>query len=75
MKSDSSSNAAVGSVKRLTIKNNLFLDVESLSKSLQTILTTYQMIVIARIKSVSKHATSDDENPFGLEENEPYFLC
>jgi hypothetical protein len=31
MKSDSSSSAAVGSVKRLTIKNNLFLDVESLS--------------------------------------------
>lgn len=36
------------------------------------------MIVIARVKSVSKHAaTSDDEtnNPFGLEENEPYFTC
>lgn len=75
MKSDSSSSAVVGSVKRLTIKNNLFLDVESLSKSLQTILTTYQMIVIARIKSVSKHATSDDENLFGLEDKEPYFLC
>lgn len=33
MKSDSGP-----SVKRLTIKNNLFLDVESLSKNLQTIL-------------------------------------
>ena len=27
-----------GSVKRLIIKNNLFLDIESLSKNLQTIL-------------------------------------
>jgi len=41
MKSESSSGAAVGSVKRLTIRNNLFLDVNSLSKSLQTILTSY----------------------------------
>jgi len=36
------------------------------------------MIVIARIKSVTKHTTaniSDDSNPFGLEDKEPYFLC
>lgn len=33
------------------------------------------MIVIARIKSVSKHEVSEQVNPFGLEIKEPYFLC
>jgi len=37
--SSKSDNAA--SVRRLTIKNNLFLDINSLSKNLQTILNTY----------------------------------
>ena len=76
IKSDSSSNT--GNVKRLTIKNNLFLDVGSLSKNLQTILNSCQMIVIAKVKSVTKHqAEGDNEesNPFGLEDNETYFLC
>jgi hypothetical protein len=52
IKSDSSN---TGNVKRLTIKNNLFLDVGSLSKNLQTILNSCQMIVIAKVKSVTKH--------------------
>ena len=33
------------------------------------------MIVIARVKSVSRHSTSEDDNPFGLDDKEPYFLC
>ena len=35
------------------------------------------MIVIARVKSVSKHSVEDEENnnPFGLEDKETYFLC
>jgi hypothetical protein len=73
MKSDTSQGA--GGVKRLIIKNNLFLDIDSLSKNLQTILTSYQMIVIARVKSVTKHMTDDQQNPFGLEDKETFFLC
>jgi hypothetical protein len=33
------------------------------------------MIVIARVRSVTRHAAASDDNPFGLEEQEPYFLC
>lgn len=35
------------------------------------------MIVIARVKSVSKHEVADEEigNPFGLEDKETYFQC
>lgn len=34
------------------------------------------MIVIAKVKSVTKHQASEaDSNPFGLEEEETYFLC
>jgi hypothetical protein len=33
------------------------------------------MIVIARVRSVTRHAAASDDNPFGLDEQEPYFLC
>ena len=33
------------------------------------------MIVIARIKGVTKHMASKDSNPFSLEDKEKYFLC
>lgn len=36
--SKSESSGAAGTVKRISIKNNLFLDVSSLSKTLQTVL-------------------------------------
>jgi len=62
-------------VKRLIIKNNLFLDVESLSKNLQIILNNYQMIVIARVKGISKHKATESYNPFGLENAETFFQC
>ena len=73
----SQSNSESGpSVKRLIIKNNLFLDVDSLSKNLQTILKSYQMIVIAKLKGVTKHeAKVDSFNPFELEDKETFFLC
>ena len=54
-------------VRRLIIKNNLFLDVDSLSKNLQTILRNYQMIVIAKIKGMKKLLAEDEFNPYGLE--------
>lgn len=33
------------------------------------------MIVIARIKSITKHEATEDANPFNLEDREAYFLC
>ena len=33
------------------------------------------MIVIARIKGVTKYVACEENNPFGLEENEVFFLC
>ncbi|CDW86141.1 UNKNOWN [Stylonychia lemnae] len=65
----------VPQVKRLNIKNNLFLDIESMSKNLQTILNNYQMIVIAKIKGVSQHKTTESYNPYGLEGQETFFQC
>jgi hypothetical protein len=46
--------------------------------------SSYQMIVIARIKSVTKHQVGkfssneqeeDESNPFGLDEQEMFFKC
>ena len=33
------------------------------------------MIVIARIKGVSKHSATKDFNPFEIEDKENFFLC
>ena len=33
------------------------------------------MIVIARVKGVSKHQASKDFNPFEIEDKENFFLC
>jgi hypothetical protein len=52
------------SVRKLNIKNNLFLDIESLSKNMQKILTQVEMIVIARLKTVVKHKATKAYNPY-----------
>jgi len=53
-------------VQRLYTENCLFLDLQSLSKSFQTILTQFTMIVIARVKTVTKQVCTKECNPYGL---------
>ena len=62
-------------VQRLYIENHLFLDLSSLSKSFQTILTTYQMLVVARVGIVYKQVASADNNPYDLAEGTTFFQC
>lgn len=33
------------------------------------------MIIVARVKSISVHESSEAENPYSLEESEKYFQC
>ncbi len=77
---DASSNSGASSkpkppVQRMYIENHLFLDLTSLSKSFQTILTTYQMLVVARVGQVFKQVAREDNNPYGLGEGTPFFQC
>ena len=62
-------------VQRLYIENHLFLDLSSLSKSFQTILTTYQMLVVARVGQVFKQVACAESNPYGLEDGTIFFQC
>ena len=58
--------ASSATVRRIYTENNLFLDLSTLSKSFQTILTHYTMLVIARVAQVKKHTASKDYNPYKL---------
>ena len=53
-------------VKREYIENGLFLDLDSLSKSFQTILKTYQMLVIAQVKQITSEVACPQSNPYNL---------
>ena len=61
--------------KHQTIQNYLFLDVTSLSKSFQTILSKFMMIVIARVSSICKAVASEQANPYGLPKGTVYYQC
>ena len=62
-------------VEKVLIQNHLFLDLSSLSKSLQMILSTYQMLVIAKIKRVEKHVATDKDNPYQLKVGQVFYQC
>jgi len=61
-------------VSRHFINNNLFLDLSSLSKSFQTILKQYQMLVVAKVKAIHRCiVTPESENVYDLENGTVYF--
>jgi len=57
--------SAAPPVQELFTQNHLFLDLNSLSKSFQTILKTYTMFVIARVSHINIEKATE-ENPYGL---------
>lgn len=62
-------------VQKLHTENLLFLDLRSLSKSFQTILTQTQMLVIARVQTIERCYATEQENPYDLPPNTVYFQC
>ncbi len=62
-------------VQRLYTENCLFLDLTSLSKSFQTILTQFTMLVVARVRAVNKCIASNDVNPYMMNVGSVYFQC
>ena len=76
--SSSASSASAGGVKKLNICNKLFLDIESLSKNMQALLNTYEMLVIAQVGEINTHQATPGSSgllKLGLQENEQYFKC
>ena len=76
--SSSASSASTGGVKKLNICNKLFLDIESLSKNMQALLNTYEMLVIAQVGEINTHQATPGSSgllKLGLQENEQYFKC
>jgi hypothetical protein len=61
--------------KHQYIQNYLFLDMSSLSKSFQTILQKFMMLVVARISGITKTKATDANNPYGLEVGTIYYQC
>ena len=61
--------------KHQYIQNHLFLDLSSLSKSFQTILQKFMMLVIARIESVERVQATKQANPYGLELGTVFYQC
>jgi len=61
-------------VKKVNILNKLFLDLDSLSTKLRTLLHNFEVIVIAQVKSISEHE-SNELGAMGLNKGEIYFKC
>ena len=62
-------------MQRLYTENLLFLDITSLSKSFQKILTQFQMLVVARVRQVDRCIATQDDNPYDLPMDQVYFQC
>lgn len=73
-----SSNASSTSitVKKMTLENKLFLDINNLTKNMQVLLKTYEMFVVAQVRHISEHVSSGDpKHDMGLKEGTSYFKC
>jgi hypothetical protein len=65
-------------VKKLNISNKLFLDLASLSKNMQALLSNYEMFVIAQVSEISAHLAQPGNSgceKYGLVEGEVYHKC
>jgi hypothetical protein len=60
------------SVKKVNILNKLFLDLDGLSKNMQALLRKIEVMVVAQVKSISEHSTSEK---MGLKNGETYYKC
>ncbi|EAS03884.2 hypothetical protein TTHERM_00455230 (macronuclear) [Tetrahymena thermophila SB210] len=71
---DQNTSASSASLSISTYKNNYFLDFDTLDKKVKELLTECSLIMIANIKNIIPKQVNIDNNPFGLKENESYFL-
>jgi hypothetical protein len=60
------------------ISNKLFLDLNSLSKNMQALLSNYEMFVIAQVSQISGHSAQPGNSgcdKYGLLPGDIYFKC
>ena len=61
-------------LQTISYKNNLFLDFDTLSKKHKELLQKCQLLIVANIKNIIPKKVNIEFNPFGLSEDESYFL-
>ena len=67
-------------MRKLTIVNRLFLDMEHLSKNMQVLLNNYELTLNAQVESISEHVASSSADDYGikmlgLQPGEAYARC
>mmetsp|Transcript_9365 Transcript_9365/g.15803 ORF Transcript_9365/g.15803 Transcript_9365/m.15803 type:complete len:128 (+) Transcript_9365:143-526(+) len=78
-----SSSKSETQIKKMTFSNNLFLDIDCLTKNMQTLLKNFEMYIIAEVTKVTVHKVPKGQqeardplaNPFGLGEEDTFFKC